>query len=469
MVEIIELKENDEVFDFNEQINNNRKIICVVYMPGCMHCEMLKPIWSDVSKNVKNKYNGDALIAMLHMNAADKLEKQIPKLEGYPHITAINNGKYIDYNKPRDAENIEKFMVKYGGLTLSKGKKGKTAKVKMQSGGSYKKKTKTRKIKYRTKQFPYKMPKTKELLQVSNIHTIAFYTFGNPKGQPAVYIHGGPGHHIEFKLSKLFDLKKYYVVAIDQRGCGNSKPHGELRNNKTKDLIEDMERVRELLKIKKWIVMGGSWGSLLAVYYSQNFPQSVKGLIIRGVFLGTKKENDLVENGNMIKYIFPEEWDSYISILPVKERKDPEKAYEKRLKGKMGKKEQMRAAHHYAIYQALILKLKKDDIKRVEKEVREDKSNYTLAAFPYHYFGNNNFLPRDNYLLEKANIDKIKHIPTIIIQGQYDMITPAFKAYELHKALPNSELHMTVAGHYSFDKENVKKTIYATEKFKKLK
>ena len=164
MVEIIELKENDEVFDFNKQIDNNRKIICVVYMPGCMHCEMLKPIWSDVSKNVKNKYNGDALIAMLHMNAADKLEKQIPNLEGYPHITAINNGKYIDYNEQRDAENIEKFMVKYGGLTLSKGKKGKTAKVKMQSGGSYKKKTKTRKIKYRTKQFPYKMPKTKRVI-----------------------------------------------------------------------------------------------------------------------------------------------------------------------------------------------------------------------------------------------------------------------------------------------------------------
>ena len=98
-------------------------------------------------------------------------------------------------------------------------------------------------------------------------------------------------------------------------------PHGEIRNNKTKDLIEDMERVRELLKIKKWIVMGGSWGSLLGVYYSQQFPQSVKGLILRGVFLGTKKENDLVENGNMIKYIFPEEWDSYISILPVKREK----------------------------------------------------------------------------------------------------------------------------------------------------
>jgi len=313
--------------------------------------------------------------------------------------------------------------------------------------------------------YKYQLPKTKEFIRVSNIHTVAYYTFGNKKGIPCVFIHGGPGSCIDFKLSKMFNLRKYYVIAIDQRGCGKSTPHGETKENTTQHLLEDMEKIREHLNIKKWLVFGGSWGSFIAVYYAQKYTERVLGMVLRGIFMGTKKELDLVENGNLIKHIYPDVWEKYASILNRKELLNPAKAYEKKLRGDQGENIRKSAAYHYSLFQEALHKLYPLGQKANHKAVIKDKPNLTLSHIPYHFFGNKCFLPRDGYLLETKNMNKLKNIPVEIIQGVYDMTTPAYVAHELHKKLPKSRLHMVVAGHSGSDYETIKQTIKSLKRF----
>ena len=324
-------------------------------------------------------------------------------------------------------------------------------------------KNKTRKSK--SFLYKYQPPKTKEFIRVSNLHTVAYYTFGNKKGIPCVFIHGGPGACIDFNLSKMFNLKKYYVIAIDQRGCGKSTPHGETHENTTQYLAEDMEKIREHLGIQKWLVFGGSWGSLMAIYYAQKYTERVLGIVVRGIFMGTNKEMDLVENGNLIRYIYPDIWERYTSILNRKELLNPAKAYEKKLRGDEGEKEKNKAAYHYSFFQEGLHKLHPSSNKINHRAVIKDKTNFTLSHIPYHFFGNKCFLPRDGYLLETKNMNKLKNIPVEIIQGIYDMTTPAYVAYELHKKLPHSRLHMVVSGHSGSDYETIKQTIKSLKRF----
>ena len=259
--------------------------------------------------------------------------------------------------------------------------------------------------------------KQRNYLQVSNEHKMAYYTYGNKNGKPIFIIHGGPGGSSKLDFKKYFNLKKHYLVFIDQRGCGKSKPFGELYNNKTNDLIEDIERLREYLNLKKIMLFGYSWGSYLSLAYSVKYPENVKKIIIGGVYLCSKEEYNDFENGDLLKKIYPDVYDKL---------------------GKADFKRTNKNILNNLQRERYTNKLTPDN-KNITKLSNKDKQETLL----YMNYKENDCFSRD--LLK--NIKKIEDIPLIIIQGRYDVVTPAYYAYKLHKELPKSKLYLTVSGH----------------------
>lgn len=301
----------------------------------------------------------------------------------------------------------------------------------------------------------------KVMLKVSKLHTIVYYLYGNKNGKPVLYVHGGPGAGSERNMSRFFNPKKYFIILVDQRGCGNSIPFGEIRENTTNDLIEDFEKIRKQLDIKKWMLFGGSWGSTLSLAYSMKHPEVVTELVLRGIFLMRQKEIDWV-NEHGASNIFPKEWEDYLKPIPLKERNHLMKAYGKRLYGNMGKAEQKKASLAWSIWEASISHLYPESHEKVVKDLTKTSTYIPISIIEHHYFSHKGFFPRDGYLLEDTNINKIKHIPTFVVQGQYDMVCPITSAYDLHKKLPKSKLYVTMAGHSGFEKENIKKLVEIT-------
>lgn len=256
-----------------------------------------------------------------------------------------------------------------------------------------------------------------EYLQVSDKHKMAYYTYGNKEGKPIFIIHGGPGGSSKLGFKKYFNLKKHYLVFIDQRGCGRSKPFGELYNNKTKDLIEDIERLRVHLNLKKIMLFGYSWGSYLSLAYSVKYPENVKKIIIGGVYLCSKEEYNDFENGDLLKKIYPDVYDKL---------------------GKANFKRTNKNILNNLLRERYTNKLIPDN-KNITKLSNKDKQETLL----YMNYIENDCFSRD--LLK--NIKKIEDIPLIMVQGRYDVITPAYYAYKLHKELPKSKLYLTVSGH----------------------
>ncbi|PZW01560.1 prolyl aminopeptidase [Metamycoplasma auris] len=299
-------------------------------------------------------------------------------------------------------------------------------------------------------------------LKVDEIHTIYYEEVGNPEGSPILFVHGGPGGGISESSRQYFDPKFYRVILFDQRGCGKSTPSAEIRNNTTLDLVADMEKLREHLGIDHWILFGGSWGSCLSLIYAINHPKHTKGLILRGVFLGRREDNEfLYQEGT--SYLIPDGFDEFISIIPKEERNNLIVAYNKYLNSD-NLDVAYRAAYHWAKWELSNLALKQ--IPDLEVILENNKTNLELARLENHYFINDIFLDDDNYILN--NIEKIKDIPTIIIHGRYDLICRPIGAYLLHKNLANSKLYFVTAGHSSKEEEIAKKLVEATEEFKDL-
>jgi proline iminopeptidase len=301
------------------------------------------------------------------------------------------------------------------------------------------------------------------MLAVSSIHTLYYEQSGNPEGKAVVFLHGGPGGGTVPEYRRFFDPATYRIVVFDQRGSGASTPYAELRDNTTWDLVADIERLREHLGIEKWLVFGGSWGSTLALAYAETHPERVKALVLRGIFLLRKKELDwFYQEG--ADAVYADAWEDYVNAIPVAERGDMVSAYYKRL---TSEDEEVRfaAARAWSIWEGSTSKLFPDqnlidDFAAPEKAV-------ALARIECHYFLNKGFLDSDNYLLE--NIGKIRHIPTVIVQGRYDMVCPMTSAWDLHKAFPEAELVIVPdAGHSAFEKGNTSALVEATDKFKDL-
>ncbi|AWX69473.1 prolyl aminopeptidase [[Mycoplasma] anseris] len=310
--------------------------------------------------------------------------------------------------------------------------------------------------------FEKQVPFNTGFLKVSELHQIFYQEYGNKNGVPIVFVHGGPGGGCSDSSSQYFDPSYYHIILFDQRGCGKSLPSAEIKENTTWDLIKDMEKLRIHLNIEKWILFGGSWGSTLSLIYAINFPKNVSGMILRGIFLGRKKDQHyLYQEG--ASWYFPEEYEEYKNFVPKHEQNDLMKAYSKYLNSK-DQAVAEKAAYHWAKWELGLITLDKIDI--IEEILSDKKANLELARLENHYFINNIFIEDDNYILN--NIHKIKEIKTIIIHGRYDMDCVPENAYLLYKNLSNAKLYfIRASGHSSKEPLIAEALVQATEEFKK--
>jgi proline iminopeptidase len=303
-------------------------------------------------------------------------------------------------------------------------------------------------------------------LKVSPVHDLYYEQCGNPKGQPAVFLHGGPGGGLIPDYRRFFDPKTYRIALFEQRGSGRSTPHASLEDNTTWHLVDDIEKLREHLGIDRWLVFGGSWGSTLALAYAQTHSQRVSALVLRGIFLCRKKEiRWFYQDGEGASAIFPDLWEDYVKLIPPAERDDMLGAYHRRL---MSDDEAVRleAAKAWSVWEGSISKLLPDP--ELIEHSGEDQFALAVARIEAHYFVNNAFFDSDNYLIE--NVPKIRHIPGIIVQGRYDVVCPMMSAWELHRAWPEAKLHVVLdAGHASTEPGIIAGLVDATDSFRGVK
>ncbi|TDQ78607.1 prolyl aminopeptidase [Dongia mobilis] len=298
-------------------------------------------------------------------------------------------------------------------------------------------------------------------LPLDDIHTMYFEESGNPVGVPVVFLHGGPGAGANASHRRFFDPRHYRIVIFDQRGSGRSTPLGEIRSNTTPLLIEDIERLRRHLGIEKWFVFGGSWGSTLALAYAEFHPERVRGLALRGIFLCRQSEIQWFLYG--MQELAPEAWRAFAGFLPENERHDLLGNYHKRLMNP-DPAIHMPAARAWSVYEGSCSTLLPSP--ETVAAFSGDTLALGLARMEAHYFQNGIFLP-ENFLLD--HVDRIRHIPAVIVQGRYDLVCPIRSADDLTQAWP--EAHYQVipnAGHSAMEPGTRAALIQAMERFKQL-
>lgn len=299
-------------------------------------------------------------------------------------------------------------------------------------------------------------------LRVSDVHEIYWEESGNPRGEPVVFLHGGPGGGTEPKHRRFFDPRHYRIVLFDQRGCGRSTPHASLVENTTWDLVEDMEKLRRHLGIERWLIFGGSWGSTLGLAYAQTHPDRVTGMVLRGIFTFAEDEMEWFY-GSGTRMLFPEAYEEFLSAIPVKERHDLIGAYHRRLTGEDPRAREA-AARAWSVWECSVATLLQDR----DLIAHCDDVGFTLAfaRIECHYFVHRGFLAPSTQLLD--GMPRIQHIPAILVHGRYDVICPPRNAWRLHKAWPSSELQfIDSAGHSANEPGIVRALVAATERFKR--
>jgi proline iminopeptidase len=311
--------------------------------------------------------------------------------------------------------------------------------------------------------YPAIEPFQVERLQVSDRHEIHIEQAGNPQGKPVVFLHGGPGGGIDPIYRQYFDPAQWRIVLFDQRGCGRSTPHADLTDNTTWHLVSDIEKIRQHLGIEQWVVFGGSWGSTLSLAYSQAHPDVCKGLILRGIFLLRQKElRWFYQEG--ASYLFPDAWESYLAPIPVAERNDLISAYYKRLTSP-DPTLRIAAAQAWSVWEASTSKLIVDA--NLQQKLGETYFAEAFARIECHYFVNKGFLDSEDQLLR--NCDRIRHLPTVIVQGRYDVVCPMISAWELHAALPEAELIVVPDAGHSMTEPGIRSALLeATDRFAQL-
>ncbi|WP_435310441.1 prolyl aminopeptidase [Primorskyibacter sedentarius] len=288
--------------------------------------------------------------------------------------------------------------------------------------------------------YPPVDPFDQRMMEVDGGHTIYVEQCGNPDGIPVIVLHGGPGGGCSPAMRRYFDPKAFRVVLFDQRGCGRSRPHASVVNNTTWDLVADIERIRDALEIEQFIVFGGSWGATLALIYAEAHPERVSNLVLRGVFMMTQAELDWFYGGGAGLF-WPEPWARFSDLIPEEERGDMIGAYHKRLFCGDLRIETQYAKAWSAWENALASVYSSGSGGDAPGEYAR-----AFARLENHYFTNAGFLDFDGQIL--AQVDRIAHIPGVIVQGRYDMICPPARAWHLAEAWPNAEMRMIRnAGH----------------------
>ena len=300
-------------------------------------------------------------------------------------------------------------------------------------------------------------------IRVSDVHQLYYEQCGNPNGKPVVFLHGGPGAGLDPDYRRFFDSEAYRVILFEQRGAGRSTPHASLDDNTTWHLVQDIEHIREHFGVEQWLVFGGSWGSTLSLAYAETHPERVTGLVLRGIFLCRPQEiRWFYEDGQGASAIFPETWEQYVRIIPESERGDMIRAYYDRLTS-ADEAVRREAAYAWSVWEASALKLLPDQ--KTIDEFTEPEMAAALARIECHYFINNCFFETDNYLID--NIDRIRHIPAVIVHGRYDVICPVMNAWDLHHAWPEASLKIIPdAGHASTELGTAAALVEATDSFR---
>jgi proline iminopeptidase len=283
-------------------------------------------------------------------------------------------------------------------------------------------------------------PFDQRMVDVGDGHKVYVEQAGKPDGIPVIVLHGGPGGGCSPAMRRYFDPTVFRVILFDQRGCGRSRPHAVVSNNTTWDLVADIERIRSLLGIDKAVVFGGSWGATLALVYAISHPDRVAQLVLRGVFLMTRRELDWFYGGGAGQF-WPEPWARFCDMIPKDERADLIGAYHRRLfSGDL--REETRFAQAWSAWENALASI------HSAGHGGESPGDYAraFARLENHYFVNEGFLESDGWILK--NLDALHGIPGVIVQGRYDMICPPRSAWELAKAWPDADLRMVRnAGH----------------------
>jgi proline iminopeptidase len=295
---------------------------------------------------------------------------------------------------------------------------------------------------YANARFPLVEPFATHRLAVSDLHTLYVEEIGNPKGLPVIFLHGGPGAGIFAGYRRFFDPALFHVILFAQRGANPSTPLGEIRENDTWTLVEDIETIRSFFNIEQWIVFGGSWGSTLALTYALKHPEHVSGMVLRGIFLGLQWELDwLYREG--ASHFFPEGWREFVSLIPMAERDDLIAAYHRRIFD-ADPAVHLPAAWSWVLWEDKIGTL----LPAAEPTPFTDESALAMAKIECHFMFKHLFFEKDDYLLKETH--RLAGIPCHIVQGRYDMICPAESAFALAKELPQAVLHLVPdAGHSS--------------------
>jgi proline iminopeptidase len=319
--------------------------------------------------------------------------------------------------------------------------------------------------------YPEINPYDQNWLKTDDLHEVYYEQSGNPNGSPIVFLHGGPGSGCNPGQRRFFNPKHYRIILLDQRGCGRSRPQGSLLNNTTADLVTDLEALRIHLNIETWHVFGGSWGSTLALSYATQYPRHVISLTLRGIFLSRQSELNWFLGD--IKHFYPDVWQTLLDYLPDEEQGDVLSAFEKRIAS-----DDISISHPASVawnnYEGSIMRLDPNNAakpdtptnKSTEETAIEQAKDVARARVQIHYIRHLCFINGEDILKAAENLN---NIPTVIVQGRYDMVCPPQTAWLLSKAMPHAEFHVIQdAGHSAMEPGVISALISATEKFKAL-
>lgn len=312
---------------------------------------------------------------------------------------------------------------------------------------------------YKQHLYPPIEPYVQHSLQVDSIHTLHIEECGNPLGTPVLFVHGGPGGGYASIHRQFFNPSHYRIILFDQRGSGKSRPHACLTNNTTAHLIEDIEKIRRHLKIEKWLLFGGSWGSTLSLLYAQAYPERATGLILRGIFLCRKQDLSWFYQEGASRF-YPEYWKDFIAPIDVQKQSNLIAAYHALLTSN-NEVARMRAAEAWSVWEGRTSNLETDP--NTVSHFGDPFHALAMARIECHYFQHEAFIEANQIINNASEID---HLPITIIHGRYDMVCPVNQAFELHEALPHSRLMIcNKSGHSAMEQEITQALVDATDLF----